>query len=58
VVAALKGAGFDVEPIQVVRKDDRVTHEETNADAILLVAVGVAYLAHSDFSDYVRLLRS
>jgi len=58
LVRALTTAGFEVERIQVVRKDDRVTHGDTNADAILLVAVGGAYLAHNDFSDYVPQLRA
>jgi len=57
LVSALTTAGFEVERIQLVRKDNVLKHGETTADAILLVAIGAAYRGN-DFSDYVPQLRA
>ena len=57
IVSALKTAGFEVERIQVIRKDNVVTHGDTTADAILVVALGAAYRGN-DFSDYIPQVRA
>ena len=57
LVSALKSAGFEVERIQVVQKENVVTHGDTTADAILVVAVGAAYRGN-DFADYVPQVRA
>lgn len=53
IVSALTTAGFDVERIHAIRQDKVVTHDDTNADAILWVAVGASYYAKNSFADYI-----
>lgn len=54
---ALTAAGFEVERIQRIRKENVITHADTAADAILIVDMGVAYVAKNSFADYVPQLR-
>ena len=53
LVSALTTAGFDVERIHAIRQDKVVTHDDTDADAILWVAVGAGYYAANSFADYI-----